>query len=72
LAEVSISGRRVARFLDQLDDQRDLPPIIVCDNGPEYTCKAMFFWAREQGVKRGFIQPGKLTQNAFIESLKCC
>lgn len=69
LAEVSISGRRVARFLDQLGDVRDLPPIIVCDNGPEFTSKTMFFWAKEQGVKLGFIQPGKPTQNAFIESL---
>ena len=29
----------------------------------------MFFWAREQRVKLGFTQPGKRTQNAFIESL---
>lgn len=69
LASVSISGRMVARFLNQLADQRDLSPIIICDNGPEFTSKAMFFWAKEQGVKLGFIQPGKPTQNAFIESL---
>jgi putative transposase len=69
LAEVSISGRRVARFLDQVADVRDLPPIIICDKGPEFTGKAMFFWAWEKSVKLGFIQPGKPTQNAFIESL---
>ena len=68
-AEVSISGRRVARFLDQLGDVRDLPAIIVCENGQEFTNKGMFFWVKEQGVKLGFIQPGKPTQNAFIESL---
>ena len=43
--------------------------MIVCDNGPEFTSKAMFFWAKERGTKLGFIQPGKPTQNAFVESL---
>lgn len=36
--------------------------------GPELTCKAMFFWARDHVVKLHFIQPGKPTRNAFVES----
>ena len=44
------------------------PKTIVIDNGPELTGTAMFFWARRAGVKLHFIQPGKPTQNAFVES----
>lgn len=69
LVSVSITGQQVGRFLDQLRDLRKLPPLIVCDNGPEFTSKAMFFWAKERQLKLGFIQPGKPTQNAFVESL---
>lgn len=66
--DFSIGGQRVIRELDRLAEARGLPGTIVCDNGPEFTCKAMFFWARRRGVKLHFIQPGKPTQNAFIES----
>ena len=69
LTAFSITGHQVARFLDQLGENRDLPDQIVCDNGTEFTSKAMFFWQKESGVKLSFIQPGKPTQNAFIESL---
>jgi putative transposase len=66
VVDFSISGERVARELDQIT--RALPKTIVCDNGPEFTSKAMFFWATRNGVKLHFIQPGKPTQNAFVES----
>ena len=65
----SISGHQVARFLTQLIEERGAPKHIVCDNGTEFTSKAMFFWGRDSGVKLSFIQPGKPTQNAFAESL---
>ena len=66
IVDTSISGQRVARALDQLN--RPLPKTIVVDNGPEFTSKAMFFWAKRAKVKLYFIQPGKPTQNAFVES----
>jgi len=69
LTSFSITGHQVARFLDQLREVRGLPDEIVCDNGTEFTSKAMFFWSKERQVRLGFIQPGKPTQNAFVESL---
>lgn len=69
LVSVSITGAQVARFLDQLFEERSKPKKIICDNGTEFTSKAMFFWSQESGVHLGFIQPGKPTQNAFVESL---
>ena len=68
IVDVSISGARVVRFLSDLAERRGLPRVIVCDNGPEFTSKAMFFWAKDSGVRLHFIQPGKPTQNAFVES----
>lgn len=65
LVDHSISGARIARFMDTLGR---LPETIVCDNGPELTSKAMFFWTKERGIKLQFIQPGKPTQNPFVES----
>lgn len=68
VVDVSISGQRVARYLTELLAQRGRPRQIVCDNGTEFTSKAMFFWSRDQHIRLSFIQPGKPTQNAFVES----
>ena len=68
LVDTSISGVRVARYLDELLQTRSKPKSIVMDNGSELTSKAMFFWSQRTGVKLNFIQPGKPTQNAFVES----
>lgn len=66
IADFSISGQRLARELSRLE--RPLPKTLVCDNGPEFTGKAMFFWRKSNDVTLHFIQPGKPTQNAFVES----
>ena len=68
VVDFSISGLRLTRELDRISEHRPLPSKIVCDNGPELTCKAMFFWAKQRGIKLHFIQPGKPTRNAFVES----
>ena len=64
----SLSGARVARVLEQLVEQRGLPEVIVSDNGPEFISHALDRWAYTRGVRLHFIQPGKPTQNAFVES----
>jgi len=68
LVDLSISGVRLVRYLNQLRETRGLPRTVVLDNGPEMTSKAMFFWSQEARVKLHFIQPGKPTQNAIVES----
>ena len=45
-----------------------LPEILVCDNGSEFTSRAMLLWSHAHAVKLHFIQPGKPTQNAYVES----
>ena len=69
LVSFSISGQQVARFLEQATKTRGRSAAIVCDNGTEFTSEAMFFWSQATNIKLGFIQPGKPTQNAFVESL---
>jgi putative transposase len=64
----SLTGLRVIRVLDRIALTRGLPEVITVDNGAEFISKAMDAWAYEKRVKLHFIQPGKPTQNAYIES----
>jgi putative transposase len=68
IADVSLSGRRVARELDRLIAVRGKPKSILSDNGTELTSNAILSWATEEGVDWHYIDPGKPVQNAFIES----
>lgn len=66
--DVSLTGVRVCHVLDRLKSSNGLPKMIVCDNGTEFTSKAMDLWAFENKVELKFIQPGKPNQNAYCES----
>ena len=68
VADTSLSGRRVARELNQLKRQRGVPKMVVSDNGTEFTSKAILNWADEARVKRPYTALGKPMQNGFIES----
>ncbi len=62
------SGHTVAEMLDRAIAERGAPGLILADNGPEFTSKALGRWAYEKKVQLAFIAPGKPTQNAFVES----
>lgn len=66
--DTSIRGWKVAEVLDRIAEWHPLPREIVVDNGPEFRGMALDQWAYERGVKLRFIDPGKPTQNAYIES----
>jgi putative transposase len=68
IVDTSLSGARIARELESLIAIRGKPEVITCDNGPEFTSKALDAWAYRAGVKLHFIRPGKPVENAFIES----
>lgn len=66
--DMSLSGERVARVLDRLVESGRKPKVIVLDNGPELTSRAVDAWAVRNKVHLHFIDPGRPMQNAYIES----
>jgi len=68
IPDTSISGRRVARELVQVIEQRGKPGMIVSDNGTELTSNAILTFAAERDIEWHYIAPGKPMQNGFVES----
>lgn len=66
--DTSFAGLRVTRVLDEIIAERGLPQSIRCDNGPELTSRHFLAWALEHKIALCHIQPGKPTQNAYVES----
>jgi putative transposase len=66
--DTSLPGVRVVRVLERLAETRGLPKEIIVDNGPEMIGAALDQWAWRYGVRLHFIDLGKPSQNAFIES----
>jgi putative transposase len=66
--DLSLTGERVTRVLEQLRNRRGLPTVIQADNGPELRGRVLDQWAYDNGVRLQFIEPGKPIQNAHIES----
>jgi len=67
--DTSLPALRVIRALEWLKEDRGVPQAIRVDNGPEFISNKLGNWCKENKVELRFIQPGKPTQNAFIERL---
>lgn len=65
--DTSLPAERVVRVLEQITNWRGLPKRIRVDNGPEFISSKLALWCEEKNITLQFIQPGKPTQNAYIE-----
>ncbi len=65
--DLSMPSLRVIRSLEQVIEWRGKPAALRCDNGPEYISGALANWANQHRITLLYIQPGKPTQNAYIE-----
>jgi putative transposase len=70
--DTGFASRRVTRVLDEVILQRGTPMSIRCDNGPELTSRHFLAWGVEWKIELRYIQPGKPTQNAHVESFHGC
>ncbi len=65
--DTSLPALRIIRLLEQLKESRGLPKMIRSDNGPEFLSTKLGNWCKGNDIEIAFIQPGKPTQNAYVE-----
>ena len=65
--DYSLPAKRVIRLLDRLVTERGKPQRLRSDNGPEFISQELQDWCKDKGVELHWIEPGKPTQNAYIE-----
>jgi len=65
--DLSLPSERIIRCLEQVIEWRGKPSGIRCDNGPENIAQVMIDWAEKNRITLMYIQPGKPTQNAYVE-----
>ena len=66
-ADYSHSGLSVTQVLERIISYKGKPNEIRCDNGPEFLSYALVDYCSKRNITLKYIQPGKPTQNAFIE-----
>lgn len=63
----NLPAEMITLMLDNLAKIKGYPDMIRVDNGPEFRSKHFCNWAKARGIIIQFIQPGKPSQNGYIE-----
>ena len=63
----SLKSQRVIWVLNYLVRKRGKPQRVRMDNGPEFIARIAQTWSEGHMIDFKYIQPGKPTQNAYVE-----